>query len=116
LVPRFDGLPMTGRATVHELETTATVTLAVPRERGGELRAVATEHLEAIDFVRSAAVVEQGAVDAHEDGLSVTCEADLTLHFGEPVDGEEARARLAAEVAALDDFDVLSGPYEIEAW
>jgi hypothetical protein len=107
---------MTGRETVHELEATATVTLSVPRERGGELRAVATEHLEEIGFVRSAAVIEQGEVDAHEDGLAVTAEADLTLHFETAQGGAEAQASLAGEVAALEAFEVASGPYEIEAW
>jgi hypothetical protein len=107
---------MTGRETVHELEVAATVTLSVPRERGGELRTVATEHLEAVPFVRHAAVVDQGDVDAHDDGLFVTSEVELTLHFERPGAASEAHERLAAAVTAVDGFEVVSGPYEIEAW
>jgi hypothetical protein len=107
---------MSARDTVHEMEATADVTLAVPRERGGELRTVATEHLESIPFVRNAAVVERGDVDAHDDGLSVTGEADLTLHFDTLADAEDPAGRLADAVADLDDFEVVAGPYEIEAW
>lgn len=107
---------MAGRETVHELAATATITLSVPRERGGELRAVATEHLTTIPFVRHAAVVDQREVDAHDDGLVVTSEVDLTLHFDSPGAASEAHERLAAEVTAVDEFEVVSGPYEMETW
>lgn len=107
---------MSGRETVHELEATAEVTLELPRERGGELRTVAVEHLEALRFVRAAAVLDQGSVDARELGLLVTVEADLTLHFEEPLDADGARDRLAEAVATLESFAVVAGPYEVEAW
>lgn len=107
---------MSGRETVNELEAAATVTLELPRERGGELRTVAAEALEELPSVRSAAVADLGEVDALEDALLVTVEADLTLHFDAAVDAGAARRRLADGVAALDGFEVLAGPYEIEAW
>jgi hypothetical protein len=107
---------MTGRETVHEVEATATLTLALPRERGGELRTVAAERLETVDPVRHAAVADLGEVDAHEDGLDVTVEAALTLQFDAPGEAEGAADRLSRAVAALDSFDVVAGPYEIEAW
>lgn len=107
---------MTGRETVHEVGATATVTFAVPRERGGELRAVAAEHLQTIDTVRHAAVADLGEVDAVEDGLVVTVDAALTLHFDAAGDAECAADRLAGAVADLDAFQVVAGPYEVEAW
>lgn len=107
---------MTGRETVHEVEVTATVTLALPRERGGELRTVAAEHLRTINAVSHAAVADLGEVDAHDDGLVVTVEAALTLQFDAPGEAEGAADRLSGAVADLDAFEVVAGPYEIEAW
>lgn len=107
---------MSGRETVHELEVRAEVTLELPRERGGELRTVASERLAAFPFVRAAAVADLGEVDAHEDALVVTVETDLTLHFDAAPDAEGAREQLADAVAMLSSFEVLAGPYEIETW
>ena len=110
---------MPQRETVSEVIAAATLCVAVPVDRGGELAAGAQEVLESLPIVRYADVREIVEVDADDDGLAATIDCRVTLHVDAPsADGATVREvlRETALVRDVDRFAVVDVPYRIERW